>query len=688
MPARSSLLALSVASLLLAAGCGGARPSAPPASPPRAAAAPASRPVAAKPAAAAAAPAPVATCTGPCSIATAAGAILPVPERFVATRRGAVIELVEPDEVVRLALVEVERPSCASATAAAWAAAAPTESWRLHQAVSPPPSKGFDEIRVETYVPAPDRQVAQAIARRKGARVWVALVRGPAAALDKRAAQLNTFLSGLKAPGVADLDLSARPAKPIAGSRAALAEFIAAALRETETPGLAIAIVENGAVALAEGYGVRTAGRPEPVTPATLMMIGSVTKSLTTLMMATAVDDGKLAWSRRVRAVLPTFRLGDEKLAAALTVEQLVCACAGLPRKDLPLILSFAGKGHDDVLRELARMTPSTGLRETFQYQNHMVAAGGYVAAHALAPREPLGRAYDQAMAARVFRPLGMTATTLDLDAALKVKDHAMPHSLDLEGRHQLVPIDHERFASFIRPSGGVWSNVRDMARYVIMELGRGIAPGGRRIVSEANGTYRWQPQVKVNADSSYGLGWLTSRTKGLRVVTHGGGTMGFATTLAFFPEKGVGVVMIANGTGGHAAEAAILGRLMELWFDYDDRAAARLRHGAEEQQRSRAQLKARLSTPAAAWMKPLLGSHHNPEIGTITIAATAGGYTATLGKYRTGLLRHDRPDGNAALIFTTPPLAGLELLRLDGTAGTLEMVRAQERYVFQRGKK
>jgi hypothetical protein len=252
---------------------------------------------------------------------------------------------------------------------------------------------------------------------------------------------------------------------------------------------------------------------------------------------------------------------------------------------------------------------------------------------------------------------------------------------MDLEGQHRPVPIDHERFATYIRPSGGVWSNVRDMARYVIAELGGGALPGGGRVASEQNLTYRRQPQVKIDADSAYGLGWTTGKTKGLRVVTHGGGTMGFATTVAFYPEKGLGVVMIANGTGGHLAEAMIRARLLELWFGFDDHAADRLAHAVAEQKKTLVELKGRLSPLTAEHAARVVGTYHNDEIGAIVIGTTNGALTAAIGAYRTRLLRHARQDGKQALMFTDPPLAGVELvLRADGS---LELARGQERYLF-----
>jgi CubicO group peptidase (beta-lactamase class C family) len=625
------------------------------------------------------------SCRGPCTVSTPAGATLLVPEGFSAAVQGATVELVDPERLLGVAVVELESESCKDAIRRAWSAVAPAERWKSEQSSSPPPSKGFDEICVESYASRPDRSVAQAFGRRKGRRVWVALVRGPAAALDKRAAQVNTFLSGLRAPGVVEVDLSSRKPASIVASRALLLEFVRSAMKATGTPGLEMAIVEDGRVVLAEGFGVRELGRPDPVTPETLMMIGSVTKSLTTLLMASLVDAGKLSWTRRVREVLPSFRLGDEALAGSLLVEQLVCACAGLPRKDLPLVLRYGGKGADDVLAELALMKPTTRLRETFQYQNHMVAAGGYLAGHVAFPELPLGEAYDRAMAERIFGPLGMGSTTLDFDRAVASPNHATPHSTDLEETHRVVPMAHERFATYIRPSGGVWTNVRDMSRYLLVELARGVTPEGKRVVGEASLTHRWEPQVKISADAAYGLGWAVARSKGLRVITHGGGTMGFATKVAFLPEKGVGVVMIANGTGGHIAEEAIFSRFVELLFGIDDRSGSRLEHMVSQQREALAQLRVHLSPPRPAWIRPLLGKHRNEELGEVEIQSAGRGLELVAGDYRTRLLRHDRADHKVSLVFTDPPLAGLELVPLDGGEGTLELVRAQERYVFRR---
>jgi CubicO group peptidase (beta-lactamase class C family) len=625
--------------------------------------------------------------TGPCEVVTPAGAKLQVPAGFRAQQRGNMIALLEPDGAAKATLVELEGHDLAAAVKAAWAATDPAAAWKVERSLNPPPSGGYDGLYVEIYVARQDRTRASAVARRKGKWIWVQLVQGKPADLDKRAAQLKTFFSGMQAPGIKKDDLSARKPRSITASKAKLVAFIEAALQATGTPGLSIAVVERGKVVLAEGFGVLEQGKAAKVSADTLMMIGSVSKSLTTLMMATLVDAKKLSWTAKVTAVDPKFRLADARLTKALTVEQLVCACAGLPRKDLPLILEYQGKDDTHVYAELSKMKPSTGLKETFQYQNHMVAAGGYVAAHALDPAgASRSKTFVRAMKERVFLPMGMTRTTLDHDAAIKATNRAVPHSQDLWARHHPLSLEQERFATYIGPSGGIWSSAREMARYVITELNRGVAPDGKRVVSAANLTHRWEPQVKVSAKASYGLGWVVAKTKGLRKITHGGGTMGFATKVSFFPDKGLGVVMISNGTGGHLVENVVQARLLELWFGVNDKAQALLDFVLKEQKKEIAKLKKRTGAPGKAWIAPLLGAHQNDEIGAISLSAAPGGhYMLDAGEYKTKLLRYSKPDGKTVLLFSDPPLAGLEIFPLAGEAGTLEMRRAQERYVFTR---
>ena len=116
-------------------------------------------------------------------------------------------------------------------------------------------------------------------------------------------------------------DLTGVTPLPLTGERLATFEaYIAAKLAEIHVPGAAVAVVQGGEVAFLQGFGVRELGRPAPVTPDTLLRIGSVTKSFSSLLAATLVDAGRLSWETPLVDLLPDFAVSDPALTERLTV--------------------------------------------------------------------------------------------------------------------------------------------------------------------------------------------------------------------------------------------------------------------------------------------------------------------------------------------------------------------------------
>lgn len=138
---------------------------------------------------------------------------------------------------------------------------------------------------------------------------------------------------------------------------ALIAEFeayLVEKMNQLEVPGAAVALVRDGELVYANGFGVRDLDTGEPVTPETRMMIGSSTKSMTTLLMAMLVDDGDFAWDTPVTDILPTFRLADPAVTAEITMRNLVCACTGVPRRDFEWLLNASELDAEDIIESLA----------------------------------------------------------------------------------------------------------------------------------------------------------------------------------------------------------------------------------------------------------------------------------------------------------------------------------------------
>lgn len=144
-----------------------------------------------------------------------------------------------------------------------------------------------------------------------------------------------------------------------------------------------VAVVQGGEVRLLRGFGIRALGSDAPVTPDTRLMIGSVGKTMTTLLMARLVEEGRLSWDQPVRSVLPGFAVADPELSETITVQNLVCACSGVPRRDMEFLFNAETLDAEAVIASLAGFEFFTGFGEAFQYSNQLVATGGWVAAAA-----------------------------------------------------------------------------------------------------------------------------------------------------------------------------------------------------------------------------------------------------------------------------------------------------------------
>jgi CubicO group peptidase (beta-lactamase class C family) len=409
------------------------------------------------------------------------GATLAVPVGWWVARAGERLTLRDPDGKLSLTLVE-SAGEARAAVAGAWRKVDPGFSLSPDDVDTPPPSGGWDAVTDIRYAtPAAGARQARALWRSLNGRGWVALIDGDRDALDRRDAQLGTILGSLHPPGWQDERLGRL--RPL--DAATVDAFAERALRTLAVPGAAIAVLAGGRVVYERALGVRVLGQAAPVTPDTLFLLGSITKPMTTLMQGALVDAGLLRWDTPVSELMPEFALGDAALTRQLRLWHMSCACTGMPTQDMEYLFEWEGVTPEMRLASMRTMKPTTSLGETFQYSNLMVAAGGYVAAHAFAPERPLAEAYAAVMQAKLFGPIGMSATTLDF-AAVERGEHALPHALALDGTTHAMPLAIERAVEPIAPAGGVWTTLRDMERYAATELAEGVAPGGRRIASAA----------------------------------------------------------------------------------------------------------------------------------------------------------------------------------------------------------
>lgn len=600
---------------------------------------------------------------------------------------GALIVLTPEEGDAHLAIIDTSEADVDAAVKAAWALyrASPPPALKLR--TEQPGRRGWDRTYFYDYERSPnDKGGVGVTALGHGARWLILIWDGSDATASKRGAEFGLVDESLRPAGYSEESFAGKTAHALDATRLQrLDAFIEQGRRALGVPGVAVAVVQKGELIHARGYGARELGKAEPVDADTLFMIASNTKALTTLLLAQLVDEGKLRWDEPVTEAFPCFTLGDAATTAATRIEHLVCACTGLPRKDWRMIFESTSVTARGVIEGLARIQPTTRFGETFQYSNTLAASAGYVAAHVLEPEGELGAVYDAAMQARIFAPLGMRRTTFDFERALAA-DHAAPHGWNVDGTTGRVPDDYNRFVAPQRPGGGAWSSARDLIQYVRMELARGVAPGGQRIVSAENLLKRRQPYAKLGEDGAYGMGLITNVRYGVERIDHGGSLRGYKSQMVWLPAHDVGAVILTNSDEGGMLIGPFERFLLELLFDGKPEASADLESSVRSLREWMTTERKRLSVPPPVDVVSLLAARYtNEELGPLAVVRTGRELRFDVGEWSTEVASRKNDDGTVSFIAIAPGSGGFDfVVGKDDKGRTLTLREAQHEYVFR----
>lgn len=619
---------------------------------------------------------------------TAAGIIYTQPKDWSVTTAASTTIFASPEGDLKVAVVDVGSAADAQAAAAkAWALYKPGANRIVRLASAAAPGDGWDERVGIAYETSPgERAVVTATAMRRGASWTVVIVEGSEATANKRSAALATLQQSLRPAGYKPESFAGMTAHRLTPDKVqALRDFVAQSARELEVPGVGLAFIDRGKVVWEGGIGVRRLGSPEPVDAHTRFMIASNTKGMSTLLLSVLADEGKLRWDQKVVDLYPSFRLGNDATTNATLVRHLVCACTGLPRKDYSFILADPGEPPTATFERLAQTQPTSKFGDLYQYSNLMAAAAGYLGGALAYPRMELGAAYDKAMQTRIFDPLGMHDTTFDFRVA-ESGDWARPHGYDVDGRMVEMSNRFNHLITPYRPAGGAWSSAADMARYVELELGKGVMPDGRRIVSEANILERRRHGVSIGEDAWYGMGLMERMVSGVRVVTHGGTLQGFHSTFYVLPDAGIGAVILTNADTGPAMFGPFLRRMLEVLYDGKPEAAQEVAVSAARLKAQAKARRARLTLPGdPAVLGGLAKTYRNPaDNGTIRISDRDGGKWIEAGFVEGPLATRKNPDGTVSIVSAGPGAIGVDAVvgSRDGLR-TLTVREGQHEYVY-----
>jgi hypothetical protein len=236
-----------------------------------------------------------------------------------------------------------------------------------------------------------------------------------------------------------------------------------------------------------------------------------------------------------------------------------------------------------------------------------------------------------------------------------------------------------------VRPAGGVWTSSHDLAQYVVMELAKGTLPGGGRYISEENLMARRAPQVKVGEDIDYGMGLFADKRWGIPVLRHGGDLFGYHSDMMWFPEHGVGAVILTNSDPGFALRGPLLRRMAEVMFDGKPEAQALLDASARNMKAGRAKARERLVIPPdAAVAQGLAARYSNKDLGSLAVTRKGDAVVFDFGEWNSEMASRKNDDGSVSFITVAPDVTGFEFVVAEREGRKALVARdAQHEYVF-----
>jgi hypothetical protein len=295
---------------------------------------------------------------------------VPIPTNWQATPDDGFVLLTDPDERIKVYALAIENDDPAAAMADAWQRVDPSFALEPEETQDLPPSGGVEKLVATSYDDGNQERFLAGLAQVYQGTSYGLLLDGPLADIQRRNSQVAIIQSGFDILALEEVDLSTAQPLPVTPEiTAQLEEYINNVMAAYKIPGAVVAIVQGDEVVYNAGFGVRN-DQGDPMTPETRMMIGSTGKSLTTLMMATLVDDGIMTWDTPAQEILPGFAVKDPELSQQITMRNLVCACTGVPRRDLELLFNAQQLAAEDIVASLAGFEFFTDFGEAFQYSN------------------------------------------------------------------------------------------------------------------------------------------------------------------------------------------------------------------------------------------------------------------------------------------------------------------------------
>lgn len=338
-----------------------------------------------------------------------------------------------------------------------------------------------------------------------------------------------------------------------------LDKLVETTLKSFDVPGISVAIVKDGKIIHAKGYGVKSILTNEKVDANTLFGIASNSKAFTSAALAMLVDEEKLKWDDKVIKYISEFKMYNDYVTNEFTIRDLLThrSGLGLGAGDLMIWPDGSDFKTQDIINNLHYLKPVSAFRTKYDYDNLLYIVAGEVIYRAS------GKTWCDFIEERIMKPLEMNKSAASYVRLKDTSNIIAPH-VPTDGKLKVISrYKNQTFDA----AAGIYSSVNDLSKWMIMQLQNGKYGVEKQLqlFSKKEQDEMWQLQTIIPSNarppynthfSGYGLGWFLSDVKGYKQVSHTGGLEGIVTQITLFPELNLGIVVLTNQQSGAAFSA------------------------------------------------------------------------------------------------------------------------------------
>ncbi len=403
--------------------------------------------------------------------------------------------------------------------------------------------------------------------------------------------------------------------------------YIERGMQQWQVPGLAIAIVKDGKILFQKGYGVRDISTNDIVDENTLFIIASNSKLFTGTALANLEYEKKLSLNDKVTRYIPWFRLWDSTTTQLVTVRDVVTHRLGTKTFQGDFTFWDSNLSKDSIIWKMRYLKPNGLFRQDYGYCN-----SGYVVAGEII-KQITGKSWEDYTIEKIVLPLGMNNTYMITAGLAQRNNRASPHNNAFSSL-TVIPFDQ---VDNLGPATGMVSNVKDLSKWLMMQLDSGRY-GGKQILPWAV-LQKTRDAVAILSNRknniypthyrTYGLGVYSTDYNGRQVFWHTGGAFGFVTNVCFVPQENLGITILTNNDNSSFFEA-LRYQILDAYLGvpYIDRSRYMLQF-AEAAMNKRDSVLKEMSKRVArkailpARIEDYTGNYYNTVYGKITIAKT-----------------------------------------------------------------